>query len=85
MKRAFATFAITTMMLAVPTAALAKGGGGQNHTCQGGHNCNTTVIGDTDGDGKVRYECHNASGGLIVVNAANCTNIFFPILVIVDL
>ena len=90
MKRVLAALAVTTMLFAAPAAPAIAGKGGGNNSVKcngpGDDTCgNNTVVGDTDGDGKVRYECHNKSGGLIVVNAANCTNIFFPVLVIVDL
>lgn len=91
MKRVLAALAVTTMLFVAPVApAIAgRGGGGGNNSVKcngpGDDTCGNTIVGDTDGDGKVRYECHNKSGGVIVVNAANCTNIFFPILVIVDL
>lgn len=78
MKRLLATLAISTMMVAAPTAAFASGGDTTSP-------CGGTCEGDTDGHDEARYECRNAAGGFIVVNAANCTNIFFPILTIVDL
>ena len=76
MKRVFATLAVVTLMVSAPTAAFAggKGGGGtkQDHTCQGGHNCNVTVIeGDDDGDGKIEIGesfCNNKANGTYLVN-----------------